>query len=311
MSNPEQSPHSERIPLLGLGLVAILVLLWGSNFPAMKIGLAEIPPFTFRFASNAVGVLGLLGIGRVIMGHSLKIPRQDFGPLCIVAVLNIAGWQLFLTFGLLRIEASQAIIIAYTMPLWAALFARVMLKEALSPLRFVGIALGMAGVVTLNLHAFGTQGASPVGALLVLCAALCWAAGTVAIKMHRWHIPTIMLTGWQIAIGGLPMIIGMALLEDPTTLLSVSPQALLGLLYTAVIAMVICHWVWYSLLRMIPAAAAASSTLAIPICGVYVSALVLGDHVGEREAFALALVVAGLFLVLLWPSVQKQFRKSK
>ena len=60
---------------------------------------------------------------------------------------------------------------------------------------------------------------------------------------------------------------------------------------------------------MVPAAAAATSTLAIPICGVYVSALILGDRVGGREAGALALVVTGLFLVLVWPLVRDRMMR--
>jgi len=302
-SSSEKSPES--IPLLGLSLVAVLVLLWGSNFPAMKIGLSEIPAFTFRTVSNAIAAMGLLGIGGLIMGNKFAIPRRDRGPLIVAGMLNIAGWQLFLTFGLLEIDAAQAIIIAYTMPLWAAFLARFLLRESLTIVRFLGIVLGIGGVLVLNLEKLGSTSASPYGALLVLCAALCWAGGTVAIKAHRWSLPTIMLTGWQVAIGTLPMIIGMVLMEDPTTLFSVSATAITGMLYTAIVAMVICHWTWYSLLRMVPAAVAATSTLAIPISGVYASALFLDEVVGWQEAGALGLVVGGLFLVLVWPLVRR------
>jgi drug/metabolite transporter (DMT)-like permease len=96
----------------------------------------------------------------------------------------------------------------------------------------------------------------------------------------------------------------MVLMEDPTALFSVSAKAITGMLYTAIVAMVICHWTWYSLLRMVPAAVAATSTLAIPISGVYASALFLDEIVGWQEVGALGLVVAGLFLVLVWPLVR-------
>ena len=113
-----------------------------------------------------------------------------------------------------------------------------------------------------------------------------------------------MLTGWQVAIGTVPMIIGMLLMENPTTLFSVSAKAIAGMLYTAVVAMVICHWTWYSLLRMVPAAVAATATLAVPISGVYASAVFLDEVVGWQEVGALGLVVGGLFLVLVWPLVR-------
>lgn len=310
MASSERATASERIPKAGLVLVGILVLLWGSNFPAMKVGLSEIPPFTFRTISNGIAVIGLLGIGRLIMGHSLAVPRRDLIPLLLVASLNIAGWQILLTFGLLRIEAAKAIIIAYTMPLWAALFGHFLLKETLSLTRLLGIAIGFCGIAVLNIQAFNSAQISMTGVLLTLGASVCWAAGTVGLKLHRWQMPIIILTGWQVAIGSLPMVLGMVLLEVPSLVLQASQPALLGLLYTAVVAMVICHWVWNSLVRMIPAAAAATSTLAIPVCGVYVSSIILGDQVGGREAAALALVVAGLFLVLLWPTLRSRLKSS-
>ena len=307
MSNTRTGKSTEGIPLFGLVLVGVLVLLWGSNFPAMKLGLSEIAPFTFRTVSNAIAAVGLLSIGTLFLKQRLTIPRADFWPVIAAGMLNIAGWQFFLTFGLLEIDAAKAIIIAYTMPLWAAFLARFLLRERLSLLRFFGIALGIGGVLVLNLGKFGGPSISPSGVALVLAAALCWAGGTVAIKMHRWQLSTIMLTGWQVAFGTVPMIVGMLILEDPTDILSASPKALGGMLYTAVVAMVICHWTWYSLLRMVPAAVAATSTLAIPISGVYVSALILGEHVGWQEVGALSLVVAGLFLVLVWPFMRNRF----
>ena len=309
---PRKSDRTtEAMPLFGLLLVVVLVLLWGSNFPAMKLGLSEIAPFTFRTISNTIGAIGLLCIGTLAMRKPLLIPRQDFWPVVIAGMLNIAGWQLFLTFGLLQIDAAKAIIIAYTMPLWAAFLARLLLKERLSVVRLLGIVLGISGVLVLNIGKLDGSMISFRGALLVLGAAVCWAGGTVAIKMHRWRLSTIMLTGWQIAFGPLPMVIGMLVMEDPAAILAASPPAIGGMLYTATIAMVICHWTWYSLLRLVPAAVAAASTVAIPISGVYASALLLGEEISWREISALSLVVTGLFLVLIWPFLRDWLHRIK
>jgi len=303
--------NTEAMPLFGLVLVAVLVLLWGSNFPAMKLGLSEIAPFTFRTISNAIAAIGLLCIGVLLMREPFAIPRQDFWPVVAAGMLNIAGWQLFLTFGLLEIDAAKAVIIAYTMPLWAAFLARFFLKEKLSVVRLLGIVFGISGVLVLNIGKLDGSMLSVRGVLLVLAAALCWAGGTVAIKMHRWRLSTIMLTAWQVAVGTVPMIIGMAVMEDPTDIRTASLPAIGGMLYTAIIAMVICHWTWYSLLRLVPAAVAAASTLAIPISGVYMSALVLGEQVGWREVSALTLVITGLFFVLVWPVLRERLSRLR
>ena len=69
--------------------------------------------------------------------------------------------------------------------------------------------------------------------------------------------------------------------------------------------MVFCHWAWFSVVRLFPAAIAAIGTLAIPIVGVFSSALVLGEPVGLRELASLGLVCAALAVVLLLPALRQ------
>ena len=110
-------------PLGGLVLLGALTVLWGSNWPAMKLALRELDPWTFRTICLLVGGGGLLALVRV-GGQSLRVPRPERGPLAVVAFFNITAWHLCSAYGLTLVQAGRAVIIAYTMPLWTVIFAR-------------------------------------------------------------------------------------------------------------------------------------------------------------------------------------------
>lgn len=308
-SQTAATTHANPITPGALVLVAILTVLWGVNFPSIKIAVSEVPPWTFRVLCILCGSVGLLTIGRAVLGHSLRIPRGDLPRLTVAALLNVTGWQLCAAFGLMVIEAGRGSIIAYTMPLWAAVIAWPVLGERLTPGRILGLILGLAGIAVLIGPDLGKLGAAPTGALLMLGASLCWAAGTVTIKSRQWGMPVIIMTGWQLMLGGVPIIIGMFVFEWGTEIDTLSPRALVALAYSALVPMIICHLIWYTLVGMLPAAVAAISTLAIPIVGVYSSALLLGEQVGTREWLALALVVAALGIVLALPAAKSLLRR--
>jgi drug/metabolite transporter (DMT)-like permease len=288
----------EAIPPLALVLLASLTVLWGVNWPAMKVALLEIPVWTFRVIT--MGISGpLLLLGARLMGEPVGIPPGRLRPMALVALFNVTGWHLCSAYGVLLIESGRAAIIAFTMPVWAALFGVLLLGERLDLRRIVALVLGLGAVLVLvapDLHAFG---AAPLGALLMVGAAICWGAGTVGIKLVDWRMPAMALAGWQILIGAVPIVVGWPLLEPWPDLSGVGLEAWLGTLYTATVALVFCFGAFTKVVTLVPANVAAIGTLAIPIVGLFSSALLLGEPAGPRELTALALVVAALALVLL------------
>jgi drug/metabolite transporter (DMT)-like permease len=201
------------------------------------------------------------------------------------------------------IEAGRASIIAFTMPVWAALFSRFVLGEALTGTKLLGLALGIAGLAVLIGPDLSSLGAAPLGAALMLGAAISWALGTVIMKRFLWTIPVATLAGWQLLIGAVPITLGALAFQEFPDLTALSTPALLSLLYVLAVPMVFCHWAWFTVVRLFPTAIAATGTLAIPIVGVFSSGLVLGEPIGPRELGALALVCAALAVVLVLPAL--------
>jgi hypothetical protein len=191
----------------------------------------------------------------------------------------------------MRIQAGRGAIIAYTMPLWTVVFGWLMVGEPITRTRLAALALGLAGMVALIAPVAGTLWHAPAGTLLMLGAAAGWAIGTVLTKAQAWTIPTAVLTGWQVVLGGVPIALGAALRllaagsgDSRFDLAAASSAALLGLAYATLVGALFCHWAWFRLVAMLPAAVAAIGTLGIPIVGLFSSALILGEGHRGRGA---------------------------
>jgi len=285
-------------------LLGALTLLWGGNWPAMKVALAEVRPWTFRSVCLVAGGAALLLMARA-GGHSLAIPRGERWPICLVASFNITAWHLLSAYGLIRIPAGRAAIIAYTMPLWAVILGWLLLGEPLTGPRGLGLLLGLGGLAVLIGPETGrVLWSAPLGALLMLGAAVCWGTGTVLMKRFRWTMPTVLLTAWQLVLGAVPVLLGALLLEPVSALASVGRAGVVATAYATLVGVVFCHYAWFRVLGMLPAGVAAIATLGIPVVGVLSSGLILGEPLALRELTALVLVVSAVGIVLVGPGLR-------
>jgi drug/metabolite transporter (DMT)-like permease len=288
--------------LSGITLLATLTVTWGFNWPMMKLALQEVPPWTFRTLCVMVGGGALLALAG-LTGRRVTFPGRLLPALMLVALFNITAWHLFSAYALLYTGSGRAAIIGYTMPIWASVLSVWVLHEQIGARRILALALGMGGLGLLLAQDLGQVGTTPTGALLMLGAAVSWAIGTVLIKRFVWHpMPVLALTGWQLLIGGVPIVIGWWLWEPVPDLAALSLPAALGLAYAVLVAMIFCQTAYFRMVTLVPANVAAMAVMAVPVVGVLSSAWILGEPVGPAEAIALVLVVGGLFLLVRRPA---------
>jgi drug/metabolite transporter (DMT)-like permease len=286
------------LPRSGLLLLVALSLFWGVNWPIMKTALSEVPPFAFRSLCVASGAVGLLLLAR-LGGQSLRLPRGALLPVALAALFNITLWNLLIAYGITLLPSSgRAAILAYTMPLWAVMLGAPVLGERLSRRQGLGLVAGLAGLAVLMGGDVGVLRTAPLGAALVVGAAISWAIGTVIVKRSLPAVPTSVLVGWQMAIGGLPIFLG-ALWLERGALAPVSLWPALSVLYNMLICFIFCYWAWFRIVAMTPLAVSGLSTMSIPLIGVLSGALLLGEPIGPQEGLSVALVVVALAAVLL------------
>ena len=173
------------------------------------------------------------------------------------------------------------------------------LKERLTLERLVALVLGLAAMGLLIGPDLGVVGKAPVGAMLLIAAAIGWACATLLMKSRDWTIGSIELATWQLIVGFVPIAIGTIFLGDPPDFTAISSHAWIALIYGGAVAVGFGQWIWFRILQTTPSAVASLSTLAVPIVGVFSASWLLGEVIGWREFTALTLVVLSLFLVLI------------
>src|SRR5262245_442486 len=247
---PAQTKDGTHAGGLGVGagllLLTVLTVLWGMSWPMLKRAVAEVPVWTFR----SICLLGA-GAGFVLIcrfaSQSFRVPRGQVRPLLVVSLFNVTIWHICSATGLVHLAASRATIIAFTMPLWAAVLAVPLLGERPTLYTIGGLAAGLAGMAILLVPELGSVVADPIGTVAMLIAAISWATGTVALKYYRFTMPVAVLTGWQLILGGIPVTIGAVLFDRDFRPGLVSAEAWLATAYAVVVATLFCHWAWFKL----------------------------------------------------------------
>ena len=280
--------------------VALIGVLWGLNWPAVKFMLTELQPLTMRAVAFTLAAVLLAIIARV-MGHSLRMPKDEIVHAVVTGALVIFGFNALTAFGQLLVQTSRAAIIAYTMPAMTAVLAAVFLGDRLDARLVAALVIGMAGLAVLVSENLPELAAAPAGPAIMALAALSWALGNVALKSRRWSLSPIALTVWFFVVSALlcwPLVLAF---EVPWEQPWPSAPVLWALAYHVLGPVVVCYVVWTVLVGRLPATVAAISTLTAPVVGVVSAVVLLGDPLTWQKVLALALVVLSIAMTLAPP----------
>jgi drug/metabolite transporter (DMT)-like permease len=197
---------------------------------------------------------------------------------------------------LLWLPGGEAAVIAYTMPVWAAVLAWLVLGERMSLQRVLAMLMAFAGIAAL----MGADGLSASaeklpGVVLALIGAFGFGLGTVLAKRFKLSLPLVASSAWQIGIGSVPVSLLGFMFETPHfAALSWTGWALLA--YIVLIPFCVAYVCWFAALKMLPASVAAIGTMAVPVIGVLGSAVALHEPLGLGQVAGLVFTLAGVAL---------------
>jgi drug/metabolite transporter (DMT)-like permease len=286
-------------PASSLLLVVILGLVWGCNWPVLKLGVTGLAPLTFRAITLPFAALGLLLVAR-FSGESTRIPRAWWPRVAVLALCNITGWNWLILFGIQQMSAGRAAILAYTLPIWSVLFSLWLLHEPLSARKLAGLLVGMGGMAVLLGEEIFNVRRAPVGALMIIGAAVSWALGTVLLRRWAPPLPQNTLTGWMMLIGWVPLVMAAPWFDAHpfASLAAMSGTTWFAVIYNVFFAGTLAYWAWFRMARTLPVAVSSLSSLPVPVVGVVSGMLLLGERPGASEVVALALVLVSLAAVM-------------
>src|SRR5712671_5414237 len=292
-----QKPLAARAQITPAGLMflAITSIGWGFNWPVTKYLLSELPPLTMRGGTGVVGA-ALLALLAVMRGQSLKVPRELWPRLVLAAVLNVMGWMVLMGLALLWLPASEAALIAYTMPVWASMIAWPVLGERPTVLRAIALVMAFAGLAAImGGNGISASAAKLPGIVMALGGSVGFALGTVLAKKLPLQLPPITAAAWQIGLGCFPVAV-VGLFIETSHWNAVTNVGWLLVIYSTVVQFCVAYVAWFAALARLPASVAAIGTMAVPVIGVVASALALHEPLGPGQIAALVFTLAGVAL---------------
>jgi len=280
-------------------MLVLLSLGWGVSWSAMRIALAEMPPFSMRVAT--------MFIGAVTLGAMTALRRRSFalrspvliGHVLASSVFNIIGFSVLTPFAQLYAATSRVSILVYTMPIWASLLARVVLGERITRKHGSALALCVAGMMVLIYPLIG--GGFPLGIVLALGAAVSWAAGTVYLKWARMEAEPLAITFWQLVVGFVAVAICQPVFEGPPHFWPLTPAAIVCLVFAGFVGSGIAYFLWFDIVRRVPAMTASLGVLSVPAVAIVAAVLMLGERPTIADVVGFALILAASACVLLAP----------
>lgn len=269
-----------------------LTLVWGYNWVVMKIALSYAGPFDFAALRTVFGVASLFGI-LLLLRRPLRPPQP--ARVALLGMFQTTGFLGLVTWALESGGAGKTSVLAFTMPFWVILFARVFLEERIRGLQWIAVLVAFTGLVCIIApweHRLDTT-----SSLLAVGAGASWGASVIVSKKipieTRWDLLSI--TTWQMAFGGIPILLIAWLVPQPP--IDWSWPFIGAIAFNTLPANALAWLLWLWLLQRLPAGVTSLNSLAIPVVGATAAWLQLGERPEPWEGVGMGLIVTALTLL--------------
>lgn len=287
---------ARRVAMIAAAL-GIVYLVWGSTYLAIAVVVAELPPMLMlavRFLL-AGGFLFAVSVRRGDRAGDPIRPRHLLQAVLTGGLLLVGGTGM-IALAQTRISSGLAALLAATVPLFLALFARGLFGDRLSGRAWLGLLVGLVAIALLVDPGGGELGA----VLLALLGAAAWAAGSMHSRMSKGPRRPLVAASLEMLGGALVFAIVGFLLGEAAglTLTGVSARAWVAFGYLVVAGSIVAYTAYSWLLRNASTALVGTYAYVNPVVAVGLGALVLGEAVEARTVLAGALVLGSVVLLV-------------
>jgi len=269
--------HALMTPRVALVWVTVC-LLWSSTFAFIRLGLQDLPPFTFAWLRLAIAVAVLAPIA-IAGGHWRSLTGRDIAAVCGTGV-SLLGVNYGLVFwGAQFVPSGLVAILLSGTPVLALAFGWFLGSEGVNARKLLALTLGILGVVVIfGAEARASGQAALLGGVAVFAASACVAFAYVWLKTHGHHLSPTAVTALQ-SLAGLIPLTALGLVTEGTPAFTRWPAtAWVALLYLALVASVLAFWLNYWLLQRMDASAMLMMGVAEVPIAVGLGALIFGER---------------------------------
>ena len=297
VSTPASNSVTRPLDAAAAAIVVVLCLSWGFNQVATKLAIHDIPPLMQATVRSIVAALIVVGWCKL---RGFALFKRDGTLLAGVAAGVLFAIEFILIYqGLVYTTATRAVLFIYLAPFFVVLGSRIFLPaDAFRLAQWLGLALSFTGMlVAFGLPTPALDPRQAIGDLMMVAAALFWAATTLIIKaspLTRVSAEKVML--YQLVVSA-PIMAAAAYVAGERITHAPSALALGSLAYQTIWVVSITFVIWFALIARFSANRLSAFTFLTPLFGVAAGHLVLGEPLTPAFAAAVALVAGGLVLV--------------
>ena len=280
-------------------LVAVPAI-WGGTFVAGKIVVATLTPLMGSFARYVVACVALLVAAFVLEGGLPRLSRAQWAGTFVLGCLGVFAYNLFFMGALARLPASRAALIIALNPVVTIAISALVLKERLSPRRWIGVGVALTGVAIVvsrgDLTSFA-GGGEGVGELLMFAAVVSWALYTILGRKVLGGLTPLAATNYAALWGTLMLGLRAASHFDSLHPSHFDLPMILSLLYLGVFGTALAFVWYYMSVKKLGASVTSVFNNLVPVFGVTISVLVLGEPLLVSMLVGGAVTIAGVMMV--------------
>ena len=279
---------------------SVLALIWGSTWLFIKLGLEDLPPFTFAGVRFIIAVI-ILSTVVIIRRRPLPRAPRDWTLIAGTGFLAFSINYGLLFWGEQRISSGLAAILQTIIPVFGLILAHIHLpSERITMPKLVGIVLGIAGVALIFSNQMEAGGPSAFqGGVAIVVGAFGAAYSNVLIKARGSRLDYATLAAGQMFFGLIPLIIIGTIFEGNPLRLRWTPLALLSLFYLALVGSSIAFLLYYWLVRHMEVTKTMLIALVTPLIAVSLGMIVRGEELTWRIVVGGACIMSGIGVIAL------------
>jgi len=277
-----------------------LTLMWGVNWPMMKLSLQQLSPLYFRASTMLIGAAWLF-VYVAAQGERMRPTVREWAAIAWLGLPNVLGWHTLSIFGVQELASGRAAILGFTMPIFTVLIGAAFFGERITPRVRLAVVCVALAIALLLWHELQRLSGRPAGVVWMLGAAASWALGTLMFRRAHLTLTPMVVTVWMLLLGsGVLWALALTLepLPQPATF---TPLMWTSLAYGALINYGLAQLIWFGMARDLPPATSAMSVMAIPLVGTLSATVIVGEVPHWQDWLAMVFVMLAIASVL-WPA---------
>ena len=280
--------------------LSVIYVVWGSTYLAIRVMVETVPPLLgagFRFLLAGFLMLAFLAVRN---GWSFVRPTRRELVGSLVMGLLLPGANAVVTIAEVDVPSGLAALLVAAIPLVVIVLRRFVVGEAVARRSIVGVAVGFVGVAILLLPGERPEGASLIGMLAIIGAAVMWGSGSVASPRLEQPRDQFAATGWNMLLGGFVIsLFGVAIGEVPDFHPEqFSTNSVLAFAYLVVIGSLVAFSAYTWLLRNVPVSKVSTYAYVNPVIAIILGAVILGEEITSTVVIGAAIIVASVWTVV-------------